>query len=126
VLAVDVDRFKQINDADGHHAGDAVLRAVSQALRVAARSEGRVGRLGGDEFALLLPGASVAAGARCGDEVRRRVAAACGSTVSIGVAAAPAQASTADGLLRAADRALYAAKDAGRDRVAVAPLAAAA
>ncbi|MBX3638275.1 MAG: PAS-domain containing protein [Rubrivivax sp.] len=133
----DVDHFKRYNDRHGHLAGDACLKQVAAVLRDTARRPGDlVARLGGEEFVLLLPDddadAAAALGERCvaaldhaalphGDSpVAPQV------TISIGVAdlaglGAPALEGDASALLRAADQALYAAKQAGRHRVVVAP-----
>ena len=122
LLCVDLDDFKALNDADGHPAGDAALRAVAEAMGIAARGSGRVGRLGGDEFALVIPGADRAAAERSAADVQRRMrASATMATVSIGVATAPLHGDSEAGLMLAADAALYAAKRSGRDRVVTAP-----
>jgi diguanylate cyclase (GGDEF)-like protein len=123
---LDLDHFKLINDTFGHGRGDDVLASVGAALRDTVRESDFVGRLGGEEFLVLLPntdreGAVVAcekvreAIARIEiPELERRV------TASVGIALVPDHAGDAEDLLRAADRALYAAKEAGRNRVAVA------
>jgi diguanylate cyclase (GGDEF)-like protein len=133
---VDVDHFKRYNDRHGHPAGDACLQQVAAVLRgTARRPSDLAARLGGEEFALLLPqdaAAAAALGERCiaaldhaalphGDSpVAPQV------TISVGVAELAALGALphegdASALLRAADRALYAAKQAGRHRVAAAP-----
>ena len=132
VLLVDVDDFKAYNDSHGHLAGDATLAHVAQLL-AAQVGEGRglAARYGGEEFVLLLPGldpqAAVAVARSCVAAVHAsgmphqasRVADVV--TVSIGVATVyPAQGGSAEALLQAADRALYAAKNAGRNRVVAA------
>ena len=125
LLTVDIDHFKSINDTWGHAVGDRALQAVATALRVVARREDDlVARLGGDEFAVLLR--TDRAGARsAADEIRAALAATDGLPggppgLSIGVAALPDHAGTADELLAASDTALYAAKAGGRGRTAVA------
>jgi diguanylate cyclase (GGDEF)-like protein len=133
VLVVDVDHFKSVNDRLGHAAGDRVLTAVAGTLAAAVRDGDTAARLGGEEFVLVLPGAGHAQALERAERVRRTVALArhavdggalgaveLGVTVSIGVAVCPADGTTADALLAAADRALYAAKAAGRDRVVAA------
>lgn len=134
LLLVDVDRFKALNDACGHLRGDECLRELA-GLCVAAlgTTPGLVARYGGEEFAVLLPGADLRAGKRCAERLRRRVAAraiphpassvAAHVTVSIGVGAAFADAAIhPESLIAAADAALYAAKEAGRDRVVAQPV----
>ncbi|WP_432495828.1 histidine kinase N-terminal 7TM domain-containing diguanylate cyclase [Kineococcus gypseus] len=128
VLVVDVDRFKAVNDTHGHAAGDEVLVAVAAALSSAVRPGDVVARSGGEEFVVLLPGAGAEATAARAEELRAacsrlevRVAGArVRPTVSIGTAVHPADGADAPSLLAAADRALYAAKAAGRDRVVAA------
>lgn len=127
VVAVDVDHFKRVNDRHGHGAGDAVLVRVARALAATAREVDSVGRMGGEEFVVLLPGCD-AAGA---EQVAQRLVGAARTlvhpelgdavpvTVSAGVAVARSRDDTVGDLLRRVDRALYAAKAAGRDRVVV-------
>lgn len=124
-LVLDVDRFKQVNDAHGHAAGDAVLAAVAARAAAALRAGDLLARIGGEEFAALLPGADVARAAEAAERIRAAVAAepiaaggaALAVTVSVGCAAlAPGD---ADGraLLARADERLYDAKRSGRNRV---------
>lgn len=128
VLVVDVDHFKAVNDRFGHAAGDRVLTAVAGTLAAAVREGDTAARLGGEEFVLVLPGADAAAALERAEQVRRAVAAlrhppdggSLRVTVSTGVAVCPADGATAGDLLEAADRALYAAKAGGRDRVVAA------
>jgi diguanylate cyclase (GGDEF)-like protein len=139
ILLIDIDHFKQINDLHGHLVGDEALRAVSTILRGAIRSKDVIGRFGGEEFVVALPDTGATDAEFTAGRLRAAVA---GSplaamlagvldhptldprtlqlTVSIGVAVAPHDGSTLDELLAAADRAMYAAKLAGRDRVRVA------
>jgi len=129
-LLADLDRFKPVNDACGHRAGDQVLRRVAQDVRGAVREVDVVARYGGDEFALILPSTDVAGAMRCAENVRRTVAGrklATGRpgrhamprrvTVSIGVAALTDDTSDEEMLLHRADRALMRAKQEGRNRV---------
>ncbi|HWF97935.1 MAG TPA: sensor domain-containing diguanylate cyclase [Steroidobacteraceae bacterium] len=133
-LMIDVDHFKRINDHYGHLAGDAVLREVAQRIDGEMRVSDTGVRYGGDEFAIVLPQGNIGDGervaARVLDAVRRQPVAIGGHaseavTLSIGVAAAAPDATTrdykavADRLIAEADAALYRAKSAGRDRVAV-------
>ena len=118
LLVVDVDSFKQVNDAHGHPAGDEVLRLVGATLLELSRADDAAGRLGGDEFALLLPRTgsppAVLVADRLREQVRRRTAE-YGVTVSVGVATTSTVGHGA-GLVAAADRAVYRAKRAGRDQ----------
>jgi diguanylate cyclase (GGDEF)-like protein len=123
LVMVDVDHFKHCNDRYGHPAGDTVLRMIAAELKKSVRAYDLVFRCGGDEFVLLLPGATMAEAWVRAEECRNSVKAfdlrcdgiAIGPiTLSIGVAAYPEQGE--DGLLRAADKALYEAKYHGRDR----------
>jgi diguanylate cyclase (GGDEF)-like protein len=125
LVFADVDHFKRVNDDFGHPVGDAVLAAVGGALRSALRPYDQAARYGGEELALLLPDTSLAQGGAVAERVRAAVAAlaivGCGRpvTVSLGVAELrPAEEPAS--LLRRADAALYAAKQAGRDRVVLA------
>jgi diguanylate cyclase (GGDEF)-like protein len=131
VVMFDLDRFKAINDGHGHAAGDAVLRGVADVLRRDLRASDVVGRLGGEEFAVLCPGMSVPQAAELAERVRASIRGgvphpAGGEaivTTSAGVAAVDGKARGLEASLIAADRALYAAKEAGRDRVAIADAA---
>ena len=133
-LMIDVDHFKRINDQYGHLAGDAVLREVAQRIDAEMRMSDTGVRYGGDEFAIVLPDGSLGDGERVAARVlnaARSQPIAIGAhaaetvTLSIGVAAAVPDHSTrdykvlADRLVAEADAALYRAKSAGRDRVAV-------
>lgn len=127
VVAIDADHFKRINDTHGHEAGDRVLVALAGRLRSAARDADVVGRLGGEEFVMLLPGLDADAARQRAEAVRAAIAAhpvevdgvIVAVTVSIGVALRSDE-RTLPELLRRADRAMYAAKAAGRNRVAMA------
>lgn len=125
VLLLDVDHFKALNDSAGHLAGDAVLRQLGQLLQRAVRSDTTVARYGGEEFAVIIPvGLREAAG--LAERLRRTVEAELSIRVSIGVACFdPPHDRDEPALLARADRALYAAKAAGRNRVVCADAAAA-
>ncbi len=127
VLMVDIDRFKRLNDTYGHAVGDHVLREVAQAIAGAVREGDVPARFGGEEFVVLLrnPGPRVAA--EVGERVRRAVAdldlrrlGVPGVSVSVGVAVAERPDAELDEVVDEADRALYRAKRAGRDRVVAA------
>jgi diguanylate cyclase (GGDEF)-like protein len=127
VLVIDVDHFKAFNDTVGHQAGDACLAAIAGAAQRASARAGSVAcRWGGDEFLVVLPATDLTAAAAIADDVLaavrglpRHVAAAGDRrlTVSIGVSATlPAAGGDAAVVVAAADRAMYAAKQSGRDR----------
>jgi diguanylate cyclase len=125
---LDIDHFKRINDSHGHALGDAVLKAFGLVARGSLRDIDRLGRFGGEEFLMVLTGPADADGmARVGERVRERLARHDWQalapdlqvTVSIGLAVAE-PGDTAETLLERADRSLYQAKEAGRNRVVVA------
>jgi diguanylate cyclase (GGDEF)-like protein len=120
VLLIDIDNFKALNDAYGHVTGDMVLRQVSRALQRGVRSYDTVARYGGEEFAAVLPGCSAGLALNLADRLRRSIQEAetdVKVTASVGVATFPFDGADAATLLRSADRALYASKRAGRNRV---------
>jgi diguanylate cyclase (GGDEF)-like protein len=122
----DLDRFKSVNDTYGHQAGDAVLKQFAKILRNEVREIDRAGRFGGEEFMLLLPGTVLDAAVTFAERVRKQIEAhtftfdktAIQRTASIGVSAWPhPRIKDCDALVRAADDALYVAKETGRNRV---------
>jgi diguanylate cyclase (GGDEF)-like protein len=127
VLAVDLNRFKQINDTFGHGVGDAVLQRVAAALQGALRDDDIVGRIGGDEFIVLLPGAS----SEIADDVARRIHEVIAAThfgditadlkvdVCIGAAQISSNDGSIDDVIKRADDALYAAKSHVRNQMAM-------
>ncbi len=126
VLFIDVDQFKAINDTFGHGPGDEVLRTIASRLRSVVRDSDTVGRLGGDEFIVLLepeeaPASAELVAERILEVLRQPIALDGGQAVrlSASVGIAVAQHVDADELLRDADLALYAAKEAGKDRYVV-------
>jgi len=130
VLMVDVDHFKSVNDRFGHAAGDHALRLIAETLRENTRVFDSLARYGGEEFVVVMPGTGPEDAAAAGERLRAAVAALpfepeTGKpsmlTVSIGIACADAQPVTPDGLLHAADLALYEAKRGGRNQVRMAP-----
>jgi diguanylate cyclase (GGDEF)-like protein len=124
VVALDIDGFKSFNDTQGHAAGDDALRLVGAALDTNTRAMNTSGRMGGDEFLSLLSGETAAGAYYFAERVRKTVAGATVRkeqhvTVSIGIAEYEPQMADIRGLLEAADRALYASKRLGGDRVVV-------
>ena len=118
VLLLDIDHFKQVNDLQGHPAGDAVLRTIATCLTSTVRREDLVGRWGGEEFVVIAPHTDAAAARSLGERLRSAVClTSAGVTISIGGASAVGAA--ADVLVPLADANLYEAKRGGRDRVHV-------
>lgn len=126
LLLLDLDHFKQINDLYGHPVGDTVLRGLAHALASHTRTSDVIARLGGEEFAILLPDTDAAGAAVVAEKLRWTIAdwPAAGEsgepfnvTVSVGIAVAARGQATPRALLSAADRALYRAKQRGRNRV---------
>lgn len=125
IILTDVDRFKSVNDRFGHDAGDDVLRAVARVLQQGARLSDVIGRWGGEEFMIICPGTKTSNAAdlaeRLAQSLRATTLPVVGTvTASFGVAQALAG-ETARQLVERADKALYEAKQQGRDRVIVAP-----
>ncbi|HET8764253.1 MAG TPA: diguanylate cyclase [Rhodanobacter sp.] len=128
VALLDVDHFKLVNDQHGHQAGDAVLVRLAAVCRDALRQGDVIGRIGGEEFVLLLPGAGSEPARDVAERLRLAVAAlklddvapGLAVTISLGVTVSHAGDGEFGALVERADRALYRAKAAGRDRVAVA------
>lgn len=127
LLMLDLDHFKQVNDTYGHLAGDAVLRAVAEAIIAAVRGRGdAVGRFGGEEFMVLLPGIAHSDIGAVAERIRRAITALqvpvgqlsiTGLSTSIGMAVYPTAGTSLQRLLDAADTALYHAKATGRNKV---------
>jgi diguanylate cyclase (GGDEF)-like protein len=121
LLMVDIDHFKEYNDAFGHLAGDEMLTRVARVLRESTREVDCAARYGGEEFLVLLPETGVVDAAETAERIRARVAAealAGGKiTLSIGVAEFPSHGDTPEVMIAAADAALYQAKREGRNRV---------
>ncbi|MEM6570754.1 MAG: diguanylate cyclase [Planctomycetota bacterium] len=128
VIMLDIDHFKSVNDTYGHDIGDIVLQATSQAIKGALRGEDEVCRLGGEEFLIVCRGADEAGGTIVAERVREAVEANVidgpgfgnAITVSLGVAGVHPEVESLMSLLKAADDAVYQAKNAGRNRVCVA------
>lgn len=128
MVMVDLDRFKNLNDEYGHAAGDIVLKQLARLLQRFSRADDVVCRYGGEEILVVLPGVGATVAARRAEEWRaawaalrvKHAGAQLQTTFSAGVGAFPEHGRDSDAVLRAADRALYAAKDAGRNRVVAA------
>jgi diguanylate cyclase (GGDEF)-like protein len=121
LLLGDIDRFKALNDRFGHAEGDAALASLGRILMSECRAIDTPARIGGEEFAVLLPSTDAAAALTTANRLRRAISrihdgAGQPLTISFGVAEHPGDGATAGDLMRAADNALYAAKEAGRDR----------
>ncbi len=125
VVLIDLDHFKEVNDLHGHEQGDAALAAIGQILAAGVRASDFAARYGGEEFLLLLPDTDRGGAVGLAEKLRRTIESAeirdigC-LTASFGIAALPDDAVDSEQLLRRADRALYAAKAHGRNRVEVA------
>jgi diguanylate cyclase (GGDEF)-like protein/PAS domain S-box-containing protein len=130
LLMLDIDFFKIVNDTHGHRAGDAVLIKLAEVCKLTIREVDTIGRIGGEEFAILLPETDQARATEVAERIRvaladTEVTSECvGSpirfTVSIGVASLTSEDESIDVLLNAADKALYIAKETGRNKVCVA------
>ncbi len=127
VLMIDIDKFKGLNDRHGHQVGDEVLRAVAGAIVGAVREDDVPARYGGEEFAVLLRNPTRTVAIEVGERVRLAVAGldlgrwgVVGVSVSVGAAVADDPDASIDAVIQQADRALYDAKRAGRDRVVAA------
>jgi diguanylate cyclase (GGDEF)-like protein len=124
VLMLDLDRFKLVNDVHGHQVGDAVLIEVADRIRAEVREVDIVARYGGEEFVVVLPETGREGAGHIADRIclaMRRLPFAVAElqlpiTVSIGAAVFPADGDSSPSLVRAADEALYVAKNAGRDQ----------
>ncbi len=129
VLMLDLDHFKQTNDAHGHLVGDAVLQEIATRLSGLLRQHDLLGRFGGEELILLLPETTRAQAAVIAERLRAVVGArpiqtdavTVTQTISVGLASCPEDGATFEGLLARADKALYVAKQAGRNRVGLVP-----
>ncbi|WP_229217441.1 sensor domain-containing diguanylate cyclase [Massilia forsythiae] len=126
LILLDADHFKRVNDRHGHPAGDAVLRHLGQLLTATFRQVDVVARVGGEEFAVLLPSSTLEGAAIVAERLRQLVAARpivvdgvpIELTISAGIAASDGEQLQLDVLMKRADRALYAAKEQGRNRIA--------
>jgi diguanylate cyclase (GGDEF)-like protein len=126
LLMLDIDHLKSVNDRFGHPVGDMVIRQIAQTLKEVSRDNDTAARLGGEEFAMLLAGVDLQRAVAAAERLRtvlgkKRVEGVGTVTVSIGVAGCPENATSERMLYSASDGALYVSKNAGRDRVSVAP-----
>jgi diguanylate cyclase (GGDEF)-like protein len=125
MILADLDNFKAVNDEHGHSVGDAVLREVAYRIRAELRAYDLAYRLGGEEFLVLLPGADASDAAEIAERLRGVVESTAtlglSVTMSLGVSASPADAFDYGQVFAATDRALYMAKDAGRNCLRVVP-----
>ncbi len=122
LIGFDLDRFKAINDAQGHASGDKVLAAVGEVCRAHLRGSDILGRLGGEEFAILLPRTDLDGGVLVAGKLREAIAALSAEfgfaiSASFGVASRGGKFDHVDAMLERADQAMYAAKRAGRNQV---------
>jgi diguanylate cyclase (GGDEF)-like protein/PAS domain S-box-containing protein len=127
ILMLDLDLFKHVNDKHGHATGDALLKHFAQLMRKTFRKIDTAARMGGEEFAVILPGTGLEAARTVAERLRKLVAKTplvqdkrtVSMTVSIGVAAIDPRYSETDQILIRADKALYRAKENGRNQVAI-------
>ena len=127
LMLLDIDHFKRINDTYGHAAGDEILRSLSIIISVNIRREDIPCRYGGEEFVIVMPNAPLHIAEKRADTLHKKINALqvdfdgqkLGITVSLGIAAFPQHGITGDEVLRCADRALYEAKQAGRNCIIV-------
>jgi len=125
LILLDIDNFKQLNDTQGHHHGDYVLKIIAGILRECTRSYDVVARYGGDEFAVILPNSSKEISRDIAERIRSRVIttqklmAYPNISISIGIASFPQDAGSGEEVMQKADEALYQAKDLGKNQVSV-------
>jgi len=125
VLMIDLDYFKSINDTYGHHAGDIVLRTVSDSMRLNLRLSDIIGRIGGEEFAVILPETEINAAIMIGERLIKGVESLdinhkdCKIKITISIGASPStkEDMSGDDVLQRSDAALYRAKESGRNRI---------
>ena len=129
IIMIDIDHFKNFNDVHGHAAGDRILRELGKFLQSHIRGEDIACRYGGEEFILIMPDVFLEAAKNRAEQLRREAKEVrveevgqlyAGITLSIGVALYPLHGRTIENVLRAADSALYRAKQEGRDQVVIA------
>lgn len=122
-LMVDIDFFKSVNDRYGHATGDQVIQTVADVLKTCTRDSDLIGRYGGEEFCVILPDIALEPAAAVAERIRRTIEAKTCSgvkiTASLGASTIDADTGKPDDLINQADKALYAAKESGRNRVIV-------
>jgi diguanylate cyclase (GGDEF)-like protein len=126
-MLIDVDHFKRINDTYGHDVGDLVLQRVAETLKQSARLQDVIARIGGEEFLAVCPDTDASAASQCAERLRQAVGGmriGVGNvtlqlTISVGVAAMDPGMTSPDSMIKASDQAVYAAKQAGRNRICV-------
>jgi diguanylate cyclase (GGDEF)-like protein len=126
LVLIDIDKFKDVNDTYGHEVGDRVLRILANSVREELRSVDTAARYGGEEFAIILPQAGIDGALIAAKRLQAKVEAmnipdVGRITASFGVATFPFNALSRDTLIQTADRALYEAKNSGRNRVCTPP-----
>jgi diguanylate cyclase (GGDEF)-like protein len=126
VMIIDIDGLKAVNDAQGHHAGDNLIRQIAKILRERVRATDIVARLSGDEFAVLMPQTDTAGALQLGEDLRAQVAEATepasdgAATISVGITMFGGERDIgSEAVLVAADQAMYRAKEEGRNQIAL-------
>lgn len=121
LLMIDIDHFKQYNDTYGHQKGDEALRHVTQSIEASLREYDRthIYRYGGEEFVVIIPNVLIGEARMIGNRLREKIKHCVGVTVSVGISHYKQDADNLKTLIDNADKALYAAKNRGRDRVEV-------
>lgn len=128
MLAIDIDHFKRVNDSHGHQIGDQVIIKLAQTLKVQSRSNDLLARFGGEEFVMLLPETDQEQALVCAERIRTAVEKQIiaispeqqlSLAVSIGAAVINAEHESIEAALNRADKALYEAKNGGRNRVCI-------
>ncbi len=131
LIMFDADRFKTINDTFGHDGGDEILKALAREATAVLREVDIIGRIGGEEFTIVLPQTGLKGGLQLAERLRQRIAEntvnlpngrSARITISLGVAELSQELNSLDELIKAADIALYQAKENGRNRVVTAPV----
>lgn len=125
VIMIDIDHFKQVNDTYGHEAGDLMLKAIAEYLALQSRRGDFACRYGGEEFVVVMPNINMQVAYARAETIRRALNSLRVSygryelmaTISMGIASYPANGDTRETILRAVDKAMYAAKEAGRDHI---------